>query len=93
MVGQRCPARHDALELIAVADEVLSLMGHDLTGLRAVGVSLQPASQTAPICGWESAALARAHPDLEGVPIIIIDRATFGRSDADGGAADEPQRP
>jgi CheY-like chemotaxis protein len=77
---------NDSSEFLSVMDQVIGAMGHHMTGFHAVHAALEDVVATQPdvlildlrlederqaISGWELLALARAHPALRSVPVIL----------------------
>lgn len=83
---------NDSSEFLALMDELITDIGHTMTGFEAISVSLaevvasDPAlivldlrleNQAQEISGWELLALARAHSALQSVPVILCTTATW----------------
>jgi CheY-like chemotaxis protein len=83
---------NDSPEFLSLMNELISTIGHEMTGFEAVSVSLDEVVASEPelivldlrledqaqeISGWELLALARAHPVLRSVPIILCTAATW----------------
>ena len=77
---------NDSSEFLAVMDELIGAMGHHMTGFHALHAALDDVVATMPellildlrlederqaISGWELLALARAHPTLRSVPVML----------------------
>lgn len=77
---------NDSLAFLALMDDLVSAMAHEMAGFDAVNASLDEVVATRPdllifdlrlederqaISGWELLALTRAHPDLRSVPVIL----------------------
>jgi CheY-like chemotaxis protein len=83
---------NDSSEFLDVMDDLISAIGHQMTGFNAVAVSIEEVVASQPllivldlrlenqaqeISGWELLALARAHQALQSVPIILCTAATW----------------
>jgi CheY-like chemotaxis protein len=75
---------NDDPDFLALMDEVLDMLGHDGTAVRAGDASLESIADTRPellildlhlagdpLSGWVVAKAARRHPALVSVPIVI----------------------
>jgi DNA-binding response OmpR family regulator len=77
---------NDSSEFLAVMNQLVGSMGHVMAGFDAVDASLDEVVATHPdvliidlrledkrqaVSGWELLALARAHRDLQSVPVIL----------------------
>jgi CheY-like chemotaxis protein len=77
---------NDSLAFLALMDDLLGAMDHEMTGFDAVTASLDEVVASRPdlliidlrlederqaISGWELLALARAHPDLRSLPVVL----------------------
>ena len=77
---------NDSSEFLSVMDGIIGSMGHHMTGFHALHAALDDVVATQPevlvldlrlederqaISGWELLALARAHPALRSVPVIL----------------------
>jgi CheY-like chemotaxis protein len=84
---------NDSEEFLALMAEILGDLGHQMTGYRAIEVSIDCVVGSAPdllivdlrlddkaqeLSGWEVMLLARAHPTLRGVPIILCTADIYG---------------
>lgn len=94
---------NDSLAFLAVMDDLVGAVGHEMAGFDAVSASLDEVVATRPdiliidlrlederqaISGWELLALARAHPDLRSVPVILC---TADISELEGRSAELEQ--
>ena len=77
---------NDSPEFLDVMREVVTSLGHQMTGLQAVETSIEEVVDTHPdllmvdlrlentpqeVSGWELIILAKAHRDLLGIPVIL----------------------
>lgn len=83
---------NDSTEFLGVMDDLIGAMGHHMTGFHALHAALDDVVATQPdvliidlrlederqaISGWELLALARAHPGLRSVPVILCTADTY----------------
>jgi DNA-binding response OmpR family regulator len=76
----------DSSDFLDLMDEILKSLGHQMTGLQAVGTSITDLSDSNPellivdlrlesqpqeISGWELLVLARSHRRLHTIPVIL----------------------
>jgi CheY-like chemotaxis protein len=94
--GGRSTARvtviDDSIDFLQLMEEILRGLGHTMTGLQAVGTSVEEVVATSPdllvvdlrlenrpqeISGFELLVLARSHRDLLDVPVILCTADLF----------------
>jgi DNA-binding response OmpR family regulator len=91
-MSRRITVVDDSPEFLTLMQDVLEMLGHQMTGLAAVEVSFEEVVATRPdllvidlnlanppqqISGWELVVLARAHEELQGIPLILCTADVF----------------
>ena len=76
----------DSPDFLGLMREVITELGHQMTGMEAIGTNIEDVVRSRPdllivdlrlentpqeVSGWELIVLARAHRDLLGVPVIL----------------------
>jgi len=77
---------NDSSDFLGLMEEVITELGHTMTGMEAIGVSIEDVVHSRPdllmvdlrlentpqeVSGWEMIVLAKAHRDLLNVPVIL----------------------
>ena len=83
---------NDSPDFLALMHEVITDLGHEMSGLEAIETSIEEVVRTRPdllmvdlrlenraqeMSGWELLVLARSHRKLSGVPIILATADTW----------------